>query len=56
LAQLLVEQGRLKDVPNGGDVVQFRMPDGSQFELSNPHLPVEQAQMVKNHLTWLLGL
>lgn len=56
LAKLLVEQGRLQDVPNGGDVVQFRMQDGTQFELSDPHLSVEHAQMVRTHLTWLLGL
>ena len=56
LAQLLVEQGRLTDVPNGDDIVQFRTPAGAKLELSNPHLSTEQAQMVKTHLAWLLGL
>lgn len=56
LAQLLVEQGRLKNVPHRGDVVQFHGADGSEFELADPHLSEDQSQMVKNHLSWLLGL
>lgn len=56
LARLLVKDGRLSDVSNGGDVVHFRATDGSEFELPNPHLTANQAKMAGDHLCWLLGL
>ena len=56
LARLLVEEGRLSDVSNGGDVAHFRATDSSEFELPNPHLSEAQAKMVEDHLRWLLGL
>ena len=55
LARLLVKEGRLSDVSNGGDVVHFRATDGSEFKLPNPHLTAAQAKMVEDHLRWLLG-
>lgn len=55
LARLLVEEGRLSDISNGGNTVQFQTADGSEFELPNPHLPAAQAKMVENHLRWLMG-
>ena len=56
LARLLVKEGRLSDVSNGGDVVYFRSTDGSEFKLPDPHLTAAQAKMVEDHLRWLLGL
>ncbi len=56
LARLLVEEGRLSAVSNGGDAAHFRAPDGSEFELPDPHLPAAQTKMVQDHLRWLLGL
>ena len=54
LARLLVEASRLSDISNGGSTAQFRTADGSEFELPNPHLPAAQANMVEDHLRWLL--
>lgn len=55
LARLLVETGRLSDVSNSGNTAQFLTADGSKFELPNPHLPAAQANMVEDHLRWLMG-
>lgn len=55
LALLLVELGRLTEVSTGGaDVACFRTPEGSEFELPNPHLSPAQTSMMAEHLRWLL--
>ena len=56
LAELLVEAGRLSHLSNGDESARFRTLEGAEFELSNPRLPAAQAQMVKEHLRWLLNL
>ncbi len=56
LAWLLVENGRLTDIADDDDVAHFRAPDGSEFALPDPHLSSAHSQMIKTHLTWLLGL
>ncbi|MCG3209764.1 MAG: hypothetical protein FOGNACKC_03391 [Anaerolineae bacterium] len=55
LALLLVELDRLTDVSvAGADVARFRTPEGSEFELPNPHLSPAQTSMTVEHLRWLL--